>query len=190
MICLTRSVGTGLGILVVGSLLGSGCRKESTAGSATESPVATSAAQSAPSGSACGYTTADAASFLGTPAESITAKSEQTTPNLLVCSFTPKGAAEGVSFSLRRDKSAEAAAADYERLKDHLLSDDVQPAAEEKPGESALIETFGLGDEALWTNTNRTLTVRRGALTVVVMAPRDDRRRQYKVAEVILKRVP
>jgi hypothetical protein len=71
-------------------------------------------------------------------------------------------------------------------MKDNIpIAESAQQASGAASNDSALIEIGGLGDEALWTNVNGSLTVRRGNLTIQVMAPHD-RRRQVAVADKLL----
>ena len=65
------------------------------------------------------------------------------------------------------------------------IAQHAQESAGVSSDDSALIEIGGLGDEALWTNVNGALSVRRGNLMIQVMAPRD-RKKQIAVADKLL----
>jgi hypothetical protein len=150
--------------------------------------AAADAATAATIESCAGFGPNEAAEFLGVPAPTIVEKSERLAPTLRLCTFAARDdEAKAVSFSLSLEKSAEDAARTYAQMKDDIpVAESAQESAGVESGDSALIEISGLGDEALWTNVNGALTVRKDNLTIQVMMPRE-RRRQIAVADKILR---
>ena len=134
-----------------------------------------------------GFGAAHAAELLGVPANGITDSSSDLTPTLRMCTFSNGGAAsQTVSFSMSLEESVDEAKTAYARMKDNIsIAERAQKSAGVHSDDSALIEIGGLGDEALWTNVNGALTVRRANLTIQVMAPRD-RKKQIAVADKVL----
>lgn len=132
-----------------------------------------------------GFDAEAAAAFLG--GTDVVDQSGEGSPDFRICTFVRQGdPARSVSFSLSREDTAQAAATGFAQLRDNIsLAANLQQSGEASPGDSPLIEISGLGDEALWTDVNRALTVRRGNLTILVMQP-PERRDQVAVAEKVL----
>lgn len=133
-----------------------------------------------------GFGVRDAADLLGVPGATLRDRSNQLGPTLRMCNYGTLDGAQLVSFSLSLSQSVTDARRDYAQMKDNIpIAESAQKASGVASSDSALIEIGGLGDEALWTNVNGSLTVRRGNLTIQVMAPRD-RKQQIAVADKLL----
>jgi hypothetical protein len=135
-----------------------------------------------------GFGPAEAAGFLGVPAAAIVDRSSDITPTARICAFAVAAdESKAVSFTLERDESVEASARAYASMKDMIpIAAGAQQSTDMATGDSPLIEIGGLGDEALWTNTNHSLTVRSRNLTILVMLP-NERPSQIKVADKVLE---
>jgi len=131
-----------------------------------------------------GFTAEDAAKILGLPAASLKSKSEKQHDALWICSFTPPDG-KGLSFSVEVAKSPTAAAGDMERLRENLeTAGDTAPFKDKLPN-GAYSDIMGIGDEAVWTDVNGTLTARKGNITVQVLSP-PGKMTQIKVARAFL----
>lgn len=117
-----------------------------------------------------GFTAEDAAGILGLPAASLKSKSEKQHESLWICSFAPPGG-QGLSFSVEVAKSVEAAAADMTRLRENLEVAGGTAAFKDRLPNGAYSDIMGLGDDAVWTDVNGTLTARKGNITVQVLSP-------------------
>lgn len=137
-----------------------------------------------------GFGPADAAPLLGVAPDAVRETSSTVSPALRVCTFVTAGdGSRSLSFSLEHDDSEQAAAKAYADMRDSLpIASRAQKGAGAASDDSPLIEILGLGDEALWTSVNGALTVRRGNVTMVVMAP-PDRKAQIDVARAVLGRL-
>jgi hypothetical protein len=136
--------------------------------------------------SCAGFGAVQAGELLGVPASAIADHSSDVSPTLRMCTFSGRDAASLISFSLSLESSVEEAKRTYAQMKDNIpIAGHAQESAGVHSEDSALIEIGGLGDEALWTNVNGALTVRRGNLMIQVMAPRD-RKKQIAVADKLL----
>ncbi len=131
-----------------------------------------------------GFTAADAAKILGVPAANLTARSEEVYETLRMCSFTPKNG-KGLSFSIAVAKSAKDAKSDMEQLRSHLETAAGTAPFKDKLPKGAYSDISGLGDEAVWTDVNSTLNVRKGNITIQVITP-SDKMVQIKIAEAVL----
>ena len=134
-----------------------------------------------------GFGAAQAAELLGVPASGMTDSSSDITPTLRMCTFSARDAtSQMVSFSMSLEESVDEAKRTYAQMKGNIpIAQHAQESAGVPSDDSALIEIGGLGDEALWTNVNGALSVRRGNLMIQVMAPRD-RKKQIAVADKLL----
>ena len=134
-----------------------------------------------------GFGAAQAAELLGVPASGITDSSSDVTPTLRMCTFSARDASSQiVTFSMSLEESVDEARRTYAQMKANIpIAQHAQESAGVSSDDSALIEIGGLGDEALWTNVNGALSVRRGNLMIQVMAPRD-RKKQIAVADKLL----
>lgn len=187
-----RPLSAGLAGLVMAAACGGAPGGEAKGGAAPGSPAPRAAGGGALANagtlSTCGgFGAAQAAEILGVPASGVQDRSSELSPTLRMCTFSTSDAASGaVSFSLSLEESADEAKRTYAQMKDNIpIAEHAQEAAGARSDDSALIEIGGLGDEALWTNVNGALTVRRANLMIQVMAP-PDRRKQIAVADRLL----
>jgi hypothetical protein len=135
-----------------------------------------------------GFTPETAAALLGVPAAGIVDRSADLYEKLRSCTFLdPKNPSTLLTFSLRRDDTAEEAKEEMVSFRDHLgVARQSLPGVEGSTKEPAVQEISGLGDEALWVRINGTLNVREGNVTIQVAQP-EDREAQKKVAEKVLE---
>lgn len=131
-----------------------------------------------------GFTSADAAKILGLPASELVSRTNKLYATAWTCSFmTADG--HGVSFSVSVAASAEKAAEDMEKMRNNLeIAGETAPFKGKLP-KGAYSDIMGIGDEAVWTDVNGSLTVRKGNITVQVMSPAG-KMEQLKVAEAFL----
>jgi len=131
-----------------------------------------------------GFTAGDAAKILGLPASSLKSNTEKVHATLWICSFTPPDG-QGLSFSVAVAKSAKTAAEDMEELRNNLvIAGGTAPFKDNLP-KGAYSDIMGVGDEAVWTDVNGSLTARKGNITVQVLSP-PGKMVQIKVAEAFL----
>lgn len=137
-----------------------------------------------------GFAAADAGAFLGAPPAQVTRRVDKLGPALWNCSYSVGKAAPGLVFSVRADTDAKKAARELERYRDNLMTAGDTPPFKGKLPKGAYSDLSGpgLGDEAVWTDVNGTLTVRKGALTLQFMAPKG-KLPQVKAADAVLKKL-
>ncbi len=149
--------------------------------------VQTQSSKPTPNMQGCvGFSVEDAAQLLGVPAGQVTPKIEETYKGFWQCSFTAAGASNGVSFSVTVSPSAKVAAEEMEQYRSNLEVAGGQPLWKNLP-KGAYSDIMGLGDEAVWTDINGSLSARKGHITVQVLQPQG-KMEQIKVAEAFLKK--
>ncbi len=131
-----------------------------------------------------GFTAADAARILSVPAAGLKAHSEEMYETLRVCSYLDKNG-KGLSFSIAVAESAQDAKSDMEQLRSHLQTAGGTAPFKNKLPKGAYSDISGLGDEAVWTDVNSTLNVRKGNITIQVITP-SDKAIQVKIAQAVL----
>jgi hypothetical protein len=134
-----------------------------------------------------GFTAKDAAPFLGVPAAQVVRHKEAITKTLVTCSFAPGKALPGIAFSIEIEATAKKSAEQMERYRDNLMTTgDTAPWKGKLPkGAYSDIMGPGLGDEAVWTDINGALTVRKLNVTVQFTRPAA-KLDQVKVAQAVL----
>jgi hypothetical protein len=178
-----RVAGTSLRIAAFVILLAScGGGKPSQQASETPSKAGTASTQNC-----VGITADDAAPFLGAPAAQITANVEESYKNFWLCSFAQPGGSTSVSFSVKIAGSDKEAAGDMEEYRNNLELAGQQPQWKNLP-KGAYSDILGLADEAVWTDINGSLTVRKGKVTLQIVKPAG-KMEQIKVAEAFLKKL-
>ena len=146
------------------------------------------AKSSSPSLQGCvGFSVDDAAQLLGVSAGQVTPKIEETYKGFWQCSFTPAGGSSGVSFSVTVSASEKKAAEEMEQYRSNLELAGEQPQWKNLP-KGAYSDIMGLGDEAVWTDINGSLSARKGNITVQVLQPQG-KMEQIKVAQAFLKKL-
>jgi hypothetical protein len=136
-----------------------------------------------------GFAARDAAPFLGAPAAQVVRKIERITKSLVVCSYTAGNAAPGLAFSIEIETSAKKAAEQMERYRDNLMTTgETSPWKGKLPkGAYSDIAGPGMGDEAVWTDINGALTVRKLNVMVQVTLPKA-KLDQVKLAQAVVAR--
>jgi hypothetical protein len=134
------------------------------------------------------FTVGDASAILGAPAESITVKSGEAYPGFWTCSYRGGGPAQRVAFSIKVATSIEEAEAEMESYRSHLKTAGERSSFKEKLPEGAYSEIGDLGDEAVWTDMNLSLTVRQGNISIRTTMPKV-KMDQIKVAQKFLSRL-
>ncbi len=136
-------------------------------------------------GSKCGgFTTADAAKILQVPAAAIQAWTQNPHESFWTCSF-----ASGkllLEFSVAVSSTVEDAMADMVRYRRNMEETAATDAFKDSLPDGAWSGIAGLGDEAVWTDINRTLRARQGNVIVQVLAPAG-KPAQVKVAAAFFK---
>lgn len=177
-----RNYETLLLLVMVGLSISCGRGQPSEPPSGAPSKAAGASAQSC-----VGITANDAAPFLGAPAAQITANIEESYKGFWLCSFAQPGGSTSVSFSVKIVGSEKEAASDMEEYRRNLELAGEQPQWKNLP-KGAYSDIMGLGDEAVWTDINGSLTVRKGKTTLQVVQPAG-KMEQIKVAEAFLKKL-
>jgi len=141
------------------------------------------------SGEGClGFTAEDAAPFLGVSASAITMSATQGYEGFWQCSFNAAGADKQIAISVTVSKDAKTAAADMEQLRGNLeLAGSTGPFKDNLP-KGAYSDISGIGDEAVWTDVNGTLSARKGRVSVQVIQP-PGKMAQIAIAEAVLRRM-
>ncbi len=134
-----------------------------------------------------GFTVQDAAPFLGVPAAQVVRTAAKISNSLVACSFAAGKTAPGVAFSIEIEKSAKKAAEQMEGYRDSLsIAGDSAPWKGKLPkGAYSDIMGDGMGDEAVWTDINGALTVRKSNVTVQITMPKA-KLEQIKVAKAVV----
>ena len=122
-------------------------------------------------GSDCGgFTAVEAAALLKTPVGQVTREVTKS-GDKWVCSFAV-GKAPAIAFSLAVASSAKRAQDDLDRYRDDIARTGESARWKGKLPNGVYADLFGAGDEAVWTEIDGTLTVRRGNVTVHFTLPR------------------
>ena len=135
-----------------------------------------------------GFSAADAAALLGVAAERVVPKTEEVYQRLWQCAYTTDDPEQGVSFSITVSESADAAIAEMAQYRSHL-----ETAGETAPFKNALpagaySDIIGLADDAVWTDVNGTLTVRKGNVSMQFLLPKG-KPAQVKAADAVLAKL-
>ena len=140
-----------------------------------------------PSAQGCaGFTAEDAASSLGVPAAQVKSNVQESSKGFWLCSFTTAATTGGISISVKIAPDEKSAVEDMAAYRSHLEVAGEQPQWKSLP-KGAYSDIGGVGDEAVWSDINGSLSVRRQALTLQVMQPAG-KLEQIKVAEAFLKK--
>lgn len=178
-------------LLVVAALAACGREPASQVGgdAAARAPAASATVPPEKVAGCAGFTGERAAAFLGVPAADVKDASTNLYAELRMCSFssTQEDGRTLLGFSLRRDASIEEATLEMARLRENVglaqgvIADTTKPDAKGPAYE----EIRGLGEEAIWTQVNGTLNVRKGNVSIQVMSP-SDRDAQKRLAEQVV----
>ncbi len=141
-------------------------------------------AQAADPADCGGFAATDAAPFLGTSAAQVVRKVGKVTPTLWTCSFAEGKRDPAVVFHVEASPSAKQAAADLERYRENLAATGGTAAFRDRLPQGAYSDIMGVGDEAVWTDVNGALTVRKGRFTIQVTAPQG-KLAQLKLAKAV-----
>ena len=117
-----------------------------------------------------GFTAAEAAAWLKAAPAQVT-RDVAKAGDKWVCAFAI-GRSPAISFSLAVAPSARRAVADLERYRDNLAAESETARWKGKLPNGVYSDMFGAGDEAVWTDMDGTLTVRRDNVTVQFTLPR------------------
>jgi hypothetical protein len=135
-----------------------------------------------------GFTVLDAAEILGLAAPKITSATKELYAGVWQCTFESGIPGKGIVFSVTAAKSVAVAVADLEKLRANLeVAGNTAPFKDKLP-RGAYSDISGVGDDAVWTDVNTTLSVRKGNVTLVVMMP-GDKMAQINVAERFLSKL-
>ena len=109
------------------------------------------------------------------------------TPSLWTCSYGAGRTAPAIAFSLEVAPDPKKAAEQMERYRDNLVvAAETLPHRGKLP-KGAYSDVMGLGDEAVWTDVNDSLTVRKGSVTMQVTLPKAKADRLRLVQAVLAK---
>jgi hypothetical protein len=134
-----------------------------------------------------GFTAQDAATVLGAPAAQVTRRVQKVHERLFACSYAVGKGAPGLAFSIEVAASARKAAEEMERYRDSLATaGESAPWKGRLPG-GAYSDIMGVGDEAVWTEINGALTVRKANVTLQVTMPKGKRDQAQAARAVVAK---
>lgn len=133
-----------------------------------------------------GFTAADVGRLLQVPAASVKSATQKVHESYWTCSF--RSGDRVLGFSVAVSSTVEDAVTDMVRYRRNMEETAATDSFKDSLPGGAWSAIAGLGDEALWTDINHTLRVRRGNVIVQVMAPAD-KPGQIKVAEAFLKKL-
>lgn len=137
-----------------------------------------------------GFTTKDAAPFLGVAPAQLTRHIERVGKTVVVCSYAAGRAVPGVAFGIELEASIPKAIEQMEQYRDSLATTgDTAPWKNKLPqGAYSDIVGHGLGDEAVWTDINGTLTVRKANASIQVTLPKA-KTDQIKLAQAVVAKL-
>jgi hypothetical protein len=137
----------------------------------------------------CGlFTSTDAAALLDVPVANVKTASEALYEGNWNCSYNGGGLDKLLSFNLSLSPNVQSAMTEMAQYRGHLeVARGVKPFKEDLAN-GAYTEIEGLGDEALWTAVNGTLTVRRGNASLQISLPKEQET-QIAVAKQLLSRL-
>lgn len=131
-----------------------------------------------------GFTAKDAAPFLGVAAAQVVRSTAAITKTLVQCSFAAGKTVPGIAFSIEIETTARKSAEQMERYRENLVvAGDTAPWKGKLP--KGAYSDIGLGDEAVWTDINGALTVRKLNVTIQLTRPAA-KLDQVKVAQAML----
>jgi len=134
------------------------------------------------------FTQEDAATLFGVPAPQIKVASEVLYEGNWNCSFNGGGLDKLLSFNISFSPKIETAVLEMAQYRSHLeVARGVKPFKDDR-AEGAYSEVDGLGDEALWSAVNGTLTVRQGNASLQISLPKT-REVQRAIAQTLLSRL-
>jgi hypothetical protein len=121
-----------------------------------------------------GFSSRDAAPFLGATDSQVVRKAERLSSTLYMCSYALGAASPGVAFSVELVPDVKRAAAEMERYRDNLMTAGETPPWKGRLPKGAYSDLSGpgLGDEAVWTDINGALTVRKANVKIQVTLPK------------------
>jgi hypothetical protein len=120
-----------------------------------------------------------------TPAAQVVRKVEKMTGTLFARSYSVGKAAAGIAFSIDVAPTARKAAGEMKRYRDNLMVAGETAPWKGKLPKGVYSDISGVGDEAVWTDINGALMVRKANVKVQVMMPKG-KLDQIKVAEAVV----
>ena len=135
-----------------------------------------------------GFSSADAARFLGVPAAQAIRTVGKVTPSLWTCSYGAGRSAPAIAFSLEVAPNPKKAAEQMESYRDNLVIAAETPQHRGRLPKGAFSDVMGLGDEAVWTDVNDSLTVRKGRITMQLTLPKPKADR-LRLAQALLAKL-
>lgn len=130
----------------------------------------------------------DAAAILGVSAGEIQVESEELYAGNWQCGYKGGSLDKMVSLNISISESVKDAVNNMDQYRGHLqIAKGTEPFKDDL-AKGAYSDISGLGDDALWTAANGTLTVRKGNVSLQVQLPKE-REAQVKVAEKFLARL-
>jgi hypothetical protein len=178
--------------IVLAALMAS-CGKSATESRTESGPIASSGSKAVAGGTqgCAGFSAEDAAKLLGVPAAQIKASTQESYKGFWLCSYQVDGQSKGISFSVKTESGPAEAASEMEKYRENLSLAGEQLQFKERAAAAGAYSDImgpGLGDEAVWSNINGTLTVRKGAVTVQIQSP-NDKKEQINVAQAVLAKL-
>jgi hypothetical protein len=169
--------------LLTVALATAGCQRGQPEASAGEDTPAVAQSESATTVGSFTFTAADAAALFGVPESAVEAEVSELYPGSTMYSFTTADGAHRLAFNASIAESVEEAERSMAQYRSHLGT-----AAQTAPFAGSESGEVRVGDEAVWTEVNDTLTVRKGAVTFQIQEPAD-KAEQIKAAEALVGKV-
>jgi hypothetical protein len=130
----------------------------------------------------------DAAPLMGVSADQVNSRIEKGHEGFWMCTFSADQGKKIISFSVTVSKSVKTATEEMERYRENLeTAASVKPFKNNLPA-GAYSDIMGLGDEAVWTDINGTLTARKGHISIQVTNPKE-KKEQIKVIQAFFKKL-
>lgn len=135
-----------------------------------------------------GFTAQDASQILGTPAAQLKMETTELYEGTWTCSYGVSGDySNRVSFTVTHEDSAADAIDEMDIYRSHL-STGSETVVGEGLENGAYSEISGIGDDAVWTDINNTLLVRKGNVTVQFMLP-DSKEKIVATADLFMSKL-
>ena len=135
-----------------------------------------------------GFSAQDASGILGVPAAKIMAKTKQLYSGFWQCAFETGISGKAIEFGVTISRSVDLAVRDMEQYRSHLEKTGSVAPFKDKLPKGANSDIGGLGEEAVWTDINNSLSARQGNITILVSIPKE-KLVQMKVAEKFLAKL-
>lgn len=172
-----------VGLIAATAVAVSGCREAKRETGGDHAAPAEAQAPASKTTTEFTFTAADAAPLLGVPADTVQADVSELYPGSTMYSFSTADGTHALTFNVTVSESADEAAEDMAQYRSHLRT-----AAETGPFKGDASGEVKVGDEAVWTEVNGTLTVRKGNVTFQIQMP-SEKSEQITIAQALIRKL-